>query len=249
MLHAHRERRRVVQPGRRFEEKRQARQGSSAPLQSDLAQKTCSTPPRGQTEKVGLLRGETGTSRQIQVEASQLGAHLWELGRPADFSQRLLRFPRHCEGSNTPTGRGRTSKNCGWVCGTRALQTHQHSSATRSYSQMCHKAEDGVTAEIFQLLSSLRLAQLAQSTTDMFTSLDFETVDYSCSEPDPRKAFSYQIFGIQPISSLSTMIKLLGNVWLAAMRDTQFNSFQAVFLHKTDATHGVFVLESLRRSG
>ena len=39
------------------------------------------------------------------------------------------------------------------------------------------------------------------------------------------------------------MRKLLGYVWLAAMGDTQFNSFQTGFLRKTDASHGIFVLE------
>ena len=39
------------------------------------------------------------------------------------------------------------------------------------------------------------------------------------------------------------MRKLIGYVWLEAMGDTQFRSFQTGFLRKTDASHGVFVLE------
>ena len=39
------------------------------------------------------------------------------------------------------------------------------------------------------------------------------------------------------------MPKLLGSVWLEAMGDTQFHSFQTGFLRKTDARHGFFVLE------
>ena len=75
-------RRRFVQLGERFEEKRQARHGSSAPQQSGLAQETRSTSSREKTEHVGMLRGGAGTSGQSQVEASQLGACLRELGRP-----------------------------------------------------------------------------------------------------------------------------------------------------------------------
>ena len=59
----------------------------TAPLQSDLAQETRSKSPRGQTEKVGMLRGNT--SWQIQVEAPQQGTRLLELGRP-ESSLRFL---------------------------------------------------------------------------------------------------------------------------------------------------------------
>ena len=46
-------------PAERFEEKRQAQQRPTTPLQSDLAQETRPTPPCGQKEKVGMLRGST----------------------------------------------------------------------------------------------------------------------------------------------------------------------------------------------
>ena len=65
-------------------------------------------------------------------------------------------------------------------------------------------------------------------------------MDHCRSEPDTPEAFSQQTARIQ---TLSTMRKLLGSVWLEAMGDTQFNSFQTGFLRKTDASHGVFVLE------
>ena len=44
-------RRRFGHPGEHFEEKRQARERPTTPLQSDLGQETCPTPPPGQTEK------------------------------------------------------------------------------------------------------------------------------------------------------------------------------------------------------
>ena len=60
-----------------------------------------------------------------------------------------------------------------------------------------------------------------------------DTADKCRSSPGTPKAFS----------SLSTMRKLIGYVWLEAMGDTQFRSFQTGFLRKTDASHGVFVLD------
>ena len=113
--------------GQRFEEKRQKRQRSTTPLQSDLAQETCPTPPRGQTEEAGMLRGGASTSRQAQVETSQLGARLREHGgpelslslistAPSLSSQTRCRF-RHYD-------RARTNiENGGLLCGTHALQT------------------------------------------------------------------------------------------------------------------------------
>ena len=108
-----------------------------------------------------------------------------------------------------------------------------------------HKSSpDGVTAEIFHMLSNSQLTQLAQAITDMFSSLDFETQWTTVAASlVPKKPFPSKLSEFRPISSLSTMRNLLGYVWLAAMGDTQFNSFQTGFLRKTDASHGVFVLE------
>ena len=108
-----------------------------------------------------------------------------------------------------------------------------------------HKSSpDGITAEIFHMLSNSQLTQLAQAITDMFSSLDFETQWTTVAAIlVPKRPFPSKLSEFRPISSLSTMRKLLGYVWLAAMGDTQFNSFQTGFLRKTDASHGVFVLE------
>ena len=94
------------------------------------------------------------------------------------------------------------------------------------------------------MLSDSQLTQLAQAITDMFSSLDFETQWTTVAASlVPKKPFPSKLSEFRPISSLSTMRKLLGYVWLAAMGDTQFNSFQTGFLRKTDASHGIFVLE------
>ena len=94
-----------------------------------------------------------------------------------------------------------------------------------------------VTAEFFQQLSTPQLAQLAQSVTDMFTSRDFETqwTTSGRSESGPQKVFSEKLLEFRLNSSLSTMRMLLGYVWLVAMGDTQFHSFQTSFPRKTDA--------------
>ena len=98
----------------------------------------------------------------------------------------------------------------------------------------------GVAAEIFHQLSPTQLAQLAQAITDMFTSLDFETQWTTVAASlIPTKPFHSKMTELRPISAVSTMRKLHGNVWLTAMGDTQFNSFQTGFLHKTDASHGL----------
>ena len=94
------------------------------------------------------------------------------------------------------------------------------------------------------MLSNSQLTQLAQAITDMFSSLDFETQWTTVAASlVPKKPLPSKLSEFRPISSLSTMRKLLGYVWLAAMGDTQPNSFQTGFLRKTDASHGIFVLE------
>ena len=94
------------------------------------------------------------------------------------------------------------------------------------------------------MLSNSQLTQLAHAITDMFSSLDFETQWTTVvGSLVPKKPFLSKLSEFRPISSLSTMRKLLGYVWLAAMGDTQFNSFQTGFLRKTDASHGILVLE------
>ena len=89
--------------------------------------------------------------------------------------------------------------------------------------------------------SSTQLEQLAQTCSHHWTSRpQWTTVAASLI---PKKPFTSKLSEFRPISSLSTMRKLLGYVWLEAMGDTQFNSFQTGFLRRTDASHGVFVLE------
>ena len=65
----------------------------------------------------------------------------------------------------------------------------------------------------------------------------------------PKKPFPTKLSEFRPISSLSTMRKLLGYVLLAPLGDTQFNSFQTGFLRRTDASHGVFCLGESKRDG
>ena len=108
---------------------------------------------------------------------------------------------------------------------------HQEIEETQKSSQ------DGVTAEIFHQLSSTQLAQLAQAITDMFTSLDFETQWTTVAASlVPKKPSPSKLSEVRPISSLSTKRKLLGYVWLAAVGNTPFNSFQTDFLRKTRAS-------------
>ena len=78
----------------------------------------------------------------------------------------------------------------------------------------------------------------------MFTSRDFgKQWTRVAATLVHQKPFPSKLSEFRPISSLSTMRKLLGYVWLEAMGGTQFNSFQTGFLRKTDASHGVFGLE------
>ena len=81
-------------------------------------------------------------------------------------------------------------------------------------------------------------------------SLHWTSRQWTTVAATPKKPFSSGLSEFRAISSLS-MRKLLGCVRLEAMRDTQFHLFQTDSLRKTDASHGVFVLEqtSSRRSG
>ena len=91
--------------------------------------------------------------------------------------------------------------------------------------------------------------QLAQATTDMVTSVDFETQRNTVAASlIHQKLFPSKLSEFRWISSLSTMRKLLGYVWLAAVGDTQFNSFQTRFLRKIDASHGFFCLGETKRT-
>ena len=148
-----------------------------------------------------------------------------------------------CEEGRAPTGKSKSKHLCsdapeschifteGGCRGTHTSQKHRHSSATRSYSQNVstsrrntNHSPDGVTAEIFQKLRTPLPAQLAQSITDMFTSLDFETQWTTVAASlIHQELFPSKLSEFRPGSSLSTMRKLLGYVWLATNGVTQFN--------------------------
>ena len=189
-----------------------------------------------------MLQGGASTSRQAKVEAISIGS----ASSGTRTSRKLslistapsLKFPNTVQGKNYVVG-------C--ICGTRALHTHQFSSEllTRCIKKLRNtRAIQMVSQLIFQQLSPPQLAQPAQDITSMFTSLDFEIQWTTVVETlVPKKLFPSKLSEFRPFSSLSTMRKLLGYVWLEAMGYTQFHSFQTGFLRKTDASHGVSVLE------
>ena len=168
----------------------------------------------------------------------------------SEFYSAIFEFPNTAQWSESATGRRQEKTMVG---GSVALAFGKHASLPvrqRIARKMHQEAEetqsspDGVTAEIFHMLSNSQLTQLAQAITDMLSSLDFETQWTTVAASlTPKKPSPSKLSEFRPISSLSTMRKLLGYVWLAVMGDTQFNSFQTGFLRNTDASHRVFVLE------
>ena len=103
---------------------------------------------------------------------------------------------------------------------------HQEAEKTEEFSRRCHSRD-------FPTPQPPQLAQLAQAITSMFTALDFETQWTTVAATlVPKKPFPRKLSEFRPGSSLSTMRKLLGYIWLAALGDTQFNSFQASELAK-----------------
>ena len=89
---------------------------------------------------------------------------------------------------------------------------------------------------VSQLRFSSNSAHLSSHMPSLTCSLLWTSrVDNSCSNLGTQKASPSKMSEFRPISSLPTIKKLLGYVWLEAMGDTQFHPFQTGFLRKTHA--------------
>ena len=179
-------RRRFGHLGERFEEKRQARQKPTAPLQTDLAAgnalDVATWTDRNKLECCEERRAPPGKFKSKHLNGERVFGNSDVPKALSDFYSAIFEFPNTVQGQ-------RTSKMVGWFWHARVADTPTFKCddelLTKGFKKLRkhQHSPDGVTVEIFQQLSPPQLAQLAQPTTDMFTSLDFETVDNSCSNP------------------------------------------------------------------
>ena len=172
--------------GERFEEKRQARQRPTTPLQSDLAR-----------------RCEVDRQKKLNSDVPKA---------LSDFYSDIFEFPH--------TVQGQTLRQA------------------PELSRWCHSRDFSATE-----LPSARTARTGHHKHVVLTGLR-DTVVNSRSTPGAPKAFSEQTVGIQACLLLAddervAWLCLVGSVWETR---SPTRSKRACF-HKTDASHGDFVLE------
>ena len=193
----------------------------------------------------GIVRGGTGISRQVQIQASQLGARPRESGRPESslrYSLHHLRIPTHSSGSQQRRAEDEHRK---WRVGSwhTLIEEPPTFKGDEELLVKCinklkshQNAPDGVTAESIPTSS--------HSSHSPSETCSHHWLSRQCGPQSQRASFPNSLFlskpsEFRPVSSLSTMRKLLGYIWLEAMDDTQFNSLQTGFLRKKETSHGV----------
>ena len=122
----------------------------------------------------------------------------------SDFHSTIFEFPNTVQGQTQRQAKDENRKWCGGLWHTRVADSPVLQCDVELLTKCIKKlrkhksSPDGVTAEIFNQLSSTQLEQLAQSITDRFTTLDFrDTMDHSRSELVSQNNLSEQIVRIQ----------------------------------------------------
>ena len=205
-------RRRFVQPRRRFEKQRQARQGSSTALQSDLAQNAPDVDTWTDRKSWSAARRkehlQASPNPSISIGSASSGV------RTSDFHSTIFKFPNTVNGQ---TRRQAEDENRKWWVGS------WHTRIAETPTFKCD--EELLTKCINKLKKTQQFSRWRHSRNILqnWAHLSSHSPSKTCSHPSP---FPSNLSEFRPVSSLSTMMRnLLGYIWMAAKNSRFAQSF------------------------